>query len=108
MSVNNKRAVFDLFLISALGLFIELIFIRWVASEIRVFAFYKNFALIAAFLGLGIGFAVRRQKGGQNWFERFYFPMLALIVVVVLVLGRTAVSEVIILNTTNTKKFLWG
>jgi uncharacterized membrane protein len=59
--MGRRRAVFELFLASALGLFLELIFIRWLAAEVRVFAFYKNFALIGAFLGLGLGFATARN-----------------------------------------------
>src|SRR5436853_3757226 len=29
--------------------------IRWISSEIRVFAYFKNFVLIACFLGFGLG-----------------------------------------------------
>ena len=71
--MSNRRAAFDLFLISALGLFVELVFIRWVASELRVLAFYKNIALIGAFLGLGLGFALHHRVPGRDYFTRFYF-----------------------------------
>ena len=104
----SRRAVFDLFLISALGLFIELVFIRWVASELRVFAFYKNFALVAAYLGLGLGFALRRRGTTRFSFERFYFPLMAASVVIVMVLGRTPLSEMILLNRTNSQEFIWA
>ena len=106
--MRNRRAVFDLFLVSALGLFVELIFIRWVASELRVLAFYKNFALIAAFLGLGLGFAARRNGPTKGWFERYFFPLLAVSVVVVLALGRTPLSEVILLNRATAQEFIWA
>ncbi|HJW84752.1 MAG TPA: hypothetical protein VJ754_10650 [Anaerolineae bacterium] len=106
--MNPRRAAFDLFLVSALGLFVELIFIRWVASELRVFAFYKNFALIAAFLGLGLGFATRRRESSRAWFDRWYFPLLALSVVIVLLLGRTPLSETILLNRANAQEFIWA
>ena len=42
-------------LISALALFVEMLMIRWVSSEIRVFAYFKNFVLVACFLGFGVG-----------------------------------------------------
>jgi hypothetical protein len=106
--MNRRRDVYDLLLVSALGLFIELVFIRWVASELRVFAFYKNFALIAAFLGLGLGFALRRRRPASTSFERFYFPLMAGIVVLVLVLGRTPLSQIILLNRTNAQEFIWA
>jgi SAM-dependent methyltransferase len=44
-----------LFLASALGLFLEMLLIRWLSSEVRIFAFYKNFVLVACFLGFGLG-----------------------------------------------------
>jgi spermidine synthase len=44
-----------LILASLLGLFLELMLIRWVSSEIRIFAYFKNFVLMACFLGFGLG-----------------------------------------------------
>src|SRR5262245_35874928 len=43
------------FLISALGLFLELLLIRWVSTEIRIFAYLQNAVLVVCFLGLGMG-----------------------------------------------------
>ena len=40
---------------SLLGLYLELLLIRWISSEIPVFAYLKNFVLIACFLGFGLG-----------------------------------------------------
>jgi SAM-dependent methyltransferase len=49
-------------LISVCGLYLELLMIRWVSSEIRIFAYFKNFVLIACFLGFGLGcYLVRRR-----------------------------------------------
>src|SRR5262245_48527313 len=42
-------------LISIVSLFMELALIRWVASEIRIFAYFKSLVLIACFLGFGFG-----------------------------------------------------
>ena len=44
-----------LLVISAAGLFLELMMIRWISSEITIFAYFKNFVLIACFLGFGLG-----------------------------------------------------
>jgi spermidine synthase len=44
-----------LFLISVLGLFLELMLIRWVSTEIRIFAYLQNTVLVVCFLGLGMG-----------------------------------------------------
>jgi SAM-dependent methyltransferase len=40
---------------STLSLFFEMLMIRWISSEITVFAYFKNFVLISCFLGFGIG-----------------------------------------------------
>ncbi|MBA4190540.1 MAG: hypothetical protein C0467_21345 [Planctomycetaceae bacterium] len=44
-----------LFVISVLGLFLELLLIRWVSTEIRIFAYLQNIVLVVCFLGLGMG-----------------------------------------------------
>src|SRR6185369_8422071 len=44
-----------LFIISVASLYAELMLIRWIGTEIRVFAFFQNLGLIACFLGFGLG-----------------------------------------------------
>jgi SAM-dependent methyltransferase len=44
------------------SLFLELAIIRWHGSVWEVFAFYKNFSLLACFLGLGLGYALARRQ----------------------------------------------
>jgi hypothetical protein len=41
--------------ISLISLFLELLLIRWITSEIRVFAYFKSLVLIACFFGFGFG-----------------------------------------------------
>lgn len=50
-----RRPGVQLFLVSCFALYLELIGIRWLASEVRAFAFLKNIPLIVSFLGLGLG-----------------------------------------------------
>jgi spermidine synthase len=52
----------NLALWSLLSLFMELLMIRWISSEIRIFAYFKNFVLIACFLGFGLGCYLSRRK----------------------------------------------
>src|SRR6476619_6978327 len=49
------RATAALFLVSVLGLFLELLLIRWITTEIRIFAYLQNTVLVVCFLGLGMG-----------------------------------------------------
>lgn len=44
-----------IFLVSILGLYLELLFIRWIGTEIRIFAYLQNTILMVCFLGLGLG-----------------------------------------------------
>ncbi|HKQ96563.1 MAG TPA: methyltransferase domain-containing protein [Candidatus Polarisedimenticolia bacterium] len=59
-SASGRSARADLLhlaALSGLGLFVELLLIRWLDAQIRPLAYVKNLALIASFLGLGIGYA---------------------------------------------------
>jgi len=60
--VPDRWNLSTLFLASALTLFAELALIRWVATEVRVFAYVKNLALLLCFLGFGLGCALARQR----------------------------------------------
>jgi hypothetical protein len=46
---------------AALSLFLELAMIRWHSSVLEFLAFYKNFSLLACFLGLGLGYALAKR-----------------------------------------------
>ena len=41
-------------------LFVELLLIRWIPSEVRYIGFFSNFLLMASFLGIGIGILLGR------------------------------------------------
>jgi len=51
----------SIFLISVLGLFLEMLLIRWISTEIRIFAYLQNTVLVVCFLGLGLGCFTCRQ-----------------------------------------------
>lgn len=63
-ATSLRQRTILLVLVSVLGLFFELVLIRLLGSEIKVFAFLKNVVLIGAFLGLGMGFFLSRQRIG--------------------------------------------
>src|SRR5947209_6742041 len=52
----------QLVLVSVVSLFVEMLMIRWVSSEIRIFAYFKNFVLVACFLGFGLGCYLCRRR----------------------------------------------
>ena len=51
----GANGLLALFAISVIGLFLELLLIRWVSTEIRIFAYLQNTVLVVCFLGLGMG-----------------------------------------------------
>jgi spermidine synthase len=51
-----------LLLAGFLTLFAELAFIRWIAVEVWVFAYFKNLALLLCFVGFGLGCAMAEEK----------------------------------------------
>ncbi|MGA8617307.1 MAG: hypothetical protein WB660_02135 [Candidatus Sulfotelmatobacter sp.] len=51
-----------LLLASFLTLFAELAFIRWIAVEVWVFAYFKSLALLLCFVGFGLGCALAGQR----------------------------------------------
>lgn len=69
-----------LFVISSMSLFIEVAVIRWLSAEIRVLSYYKNLVLLAAFLGLSIGFALVGR--GRDYRDMFAYVWAAFILLV--------------------------
>jgi spermidine synthase len=47
--------MWPLFWVSFAALYIEVMMIRWMGTEVRIFAFFQNLALIACFMGFGLG-----------------------------------------------------
>src|SRR5947209_6549998 len=96
---SSRAPAIRLVLISFLSLYFELTLIRWIPTQVRLLAYFTNFVLIAALLGLGVGMlqATRRRQLAP------YFPAglfgLAIFVVVLehhnLVLPIVSQGEVV-------------
>ena len=55
---NRNLAIF---LVSVWGLFLEMLLIRWIGTEVRIFAYLQNTVLVVCFLGLGLGCLTSRK-----------------------------------------------
>lgn len=91
--------------ISALILFLEMLLIRWVGTEVRVFAYLQNAVLVATFLGLGLGCRSARRP------IAILPAVLALTVLAVLVLDPLGfgVSEALTRGLTGfADSVVWG
>lgn len=76
------RPAVRLLLTSAAVLFAEVLFIRWIPSQIIYVGFFNNFILMASFLGIGIGIL----SGRSSWKPRVdpAAPLLFLLIAIVL------------------------
>jgi SAM-dependent methyltransferase len=74
----NRKST-KLFLASFAALFFELLVIRYLSTEIRVFAYLKNLPLIACFLGIGIGMIYGRRDKVERLFPWAALALFALI-----------------------------
>ena len=64
-SANSDRtesATIDLFVVSALFLFLELALIRWLPAHVLFLTFFTNTVLLASFLGLSLGCLAARKS----------------------------------------------
>ena len=46
---------FDFFLVSLFSLYLEILLIRWVGTEIRIFAYFSNLVLVVCFFVYSAG-----------------------------------------------------
>lgn len=58
---SARQLLWKVFLVSVVGLLLEMMLIRWIGTEIRIFAYLQNTVLIVCFLGLGVGCFTCRQ-----------------------------------------------
>ncbi len=59
---SARSRALHLFILSGVGLFVELVLIRWLGAQVRPLAHVKNLVLIGCFLGLGLGFALAKRR----------------------------------------------
>ena len=74
-----RRNEVRLFLTSFAILFVELLLIRWIPSNVKYIGFFSNFLLIASFLGIGLGILI-----GRKGFNPRVSPFAVLLAAVVL------------------------
>jgi spermidine synthase len=65
----------SIFLVSLLGLFLQVMLIRWIGTEVRIFAYIQNTILVLCFLGLGLGCFHCRTPVSPAW---LLVPLLVL------------------------------
>ena len=90
LATGAKGRMALLFLISLFGLYLELVVIRWVGTEVRIFAYLQNTVLVVCFLGLGMGAWTSQRPFSVRWLLVCLFLLVALLAIPFtrIVLGR--------------------
>ena len=67
--LNFPRGRLVLFWASLWMLFFEILMIRWLSAEVRIFSYFHNLVILFCFLGIGLGFA--RPERTPSWLPTF-------------------------------------
>ena len=102
-----KISLWQLFAISCIGLYTEMVLIRWIGTEVRVFAYVQNLALIACFLGFGIGcFSSAKPLSLMRLLEHLVF--ITVLVLVPIPVWKTLLPHLSNMLTLSKETLLWG
>ncbi|TWT35513.1 Spermidine synthase [Posidoniimonas corsicana] len=99
--VNRNLGIF---LVSVLGLFLEMLLIRWIGTEIRIFAYLQNTILIVCFLGLGLGCFTCRQ---EIKIQRTLIPLLCLTAILAIPFTRDFVANISTMLSSLDELVIW-
>jgi spermidine synthase len=91
-ALPEKLFWFWIALAAGVGLYLELVIIRFHGSCFQLFAFFKNFSLLSCFLGLGIGYARGRKA---TLYTPLVLPMLAVQGLLLHVLRFSGIEQVL-------------
>jgi hypothetical protein len=92
-SVRRRRGL-ELFCLSFLALFLELMVIRWEPAVVRLIAYYANLMLISSFLGLGVGAIVgKTRKSLFAWLPALLLINVAWLLIAHFITLPTSASE---------------
>ncbi len=92
-------------LISALGLFLEMLLIRWIGTEVRIFAYLQNTILVVCIFGVGIGCFTCRQPTSL---ARSLAPLAFLALLLAIPFTRFALASVAQMLSLMSDLVIWG
>lgn len=103
--LGPANRTWGIFLISVLGLFLEMMLIRWVGTEVRIFAYLQNTILVVCFLGLGIGLFTSRQAID---FRRALIPFGLLVLLLAVPISRQGLGNISVLLSVLDDLLIWS
>lgn len=96
-----------LLLVSFASLYMEIVLIRWISTEVGVFAFFQNLALIGCFLGFGLG-CYRASRKKRHLFDIVALACLILTIEMPLAPWRNFISSLSNSLALSPDAALWG
>jgi spermidine synthase len=99
------RGLGAILLISVLGLFLEMLLIRWIGTEVRIFAYLQNTILVVCFLGLGLGMFTSRQP---YTLRQMLIRLALLVLLLAIPLSRRALGYASELLSVLGDPVIWG
>ncbi len=91
LDIGPANPTLSIFLISILGLFLEMMIIRWISTEIRIFAYLQNTILVVCFLGLGLGCFTSNEKIDLR---NTILPLLVITLFLAIPIGRKGLAMI--------------
>lgn len=93
-----------IFWISVLGLFLQMLFIRWIGTEIRIFAYLQNTILVVCFLGLGLGMLTASKPIRLS---QTLIPLNILLLLMAVPVTRSALANISELLSSGSGLLIW-
>jgi len=103
--VIPRNRTWAIFWVSVLGLFLEMLLIRWIGTEIRIFAYLQNTVLVVCFLGLGMGCFTCRKPIRIN---RLLVSLVTLTTLLAMPFTRAAMGKISELLSVLGDLVIWG
>jgi len=103
--LGPKNRTAGLFLVSVLALFLELLLIRWIGTEINIFAYLQNTVLVVCFMGLGMGCLTCRQP---IILRDLLIPLLILVLLLSIPYTREFLGNISLLLSTLGDLVVWN
>jgi len=102
-----RSSLLHLLLVSFASLFVEVMLIRWVGTEFRLFAYVQNLTLIACFLGFGLG-CLKSSPRPKYLFNFWSLSLLVLIIDVPLREWKAVLDVVVSGLSANADLSVWA
>jgi len=103
-ALGPSNRTLGIFLVSVAALFLELMLIRWIGTEIRIFAYLQNTVLVVCFLGLGMGCFTSRQEIDLR---RSLIALLALTLLLAIPVTRRALASITTMFSVLSDLLIW-